>query len=80
MTLRVPTCPPGSHCVTCSDEGLPMRVLALAADGLARCVDDDGHETEVEVALVGPLAVGDHVLVHGGTALLRIAAPSGADA
>jgi hydrogenase expression/formation protein HypC len=62
------------HCVTCSDEGVPMRVLRLdAARGLALCEDDGGTRSTVEVALVDRAEPGDTLLVHAGTALIRIA-------
>ncbi|MEA2228892.1 MAG: hydrogenase expression/formation protein HypC [Solirubrobacteraceae bacterium] len=58
------------HCVTCSDEGVAMRVLAVdEARGLALCQDADGTRSAVEVALVGAVAPGDALLVHAGTAL-----------
>ena len=56
------------HCVTCSDEGVPMRVLDAGDDGLAVC---DGGEVMTE--LVGPVAPGDTVLVHAGVAIARLA-------
>ena len=66
------TCEDG-HCVTCADEGVPMRVLAPPVDGLARCRDDAGAEVEVMTSLVEPLAAGEQVLVHAGVALARVA-------
>jgi hydrogenase maturation factor len=57
------------HCVTCSDEGVPMRVVAVQPGGLALC---DG-EVEVMTDLVGAVAVGDELLVHAGVALARVA-------
>jgi hydrogenase maturation factor len=61
------------HCVTCSDEGIPMRVLRLDdARGLALCEDGDGARSSVEIALIDRAAVGDTLLVHAGTALLRL--------
>lgn len=61
------------HCVTCSDEGVPMRVAALHDDPeLAICVDDGGARTDVMTALVEDVRVGDRLLVHAGTALLRL--------
>ena len=61
------------HCVTCSDEGVPMRVAALHSDPeLATCVDDAGARTEVMTALVEDVRIGDRLLVHAGTALLRL--------
>jgi hydrogenase maturation factor len=55
------------HCVTCSDEGVEMRVLEAGDDGLARC---DGGEVMVD--LVGPVVPGDRVLVHAGVAIARL--------
>ena len=63
------------HCITCSDEGLPMRVVRLdAGRELALCEDDAGGRSTVEVALIDAAAVGDTLLVHAGTALVRIEA------
>jgi hydrogenase maturation factor len=60
------------HCVTCGDDGVPMRVVAVdAARGLALCEDEDGGRTSVEVALVDA-APGDTLLVHAGTALATL--------
>jgi hydrogenase maturation factor len=64
--------PPSCHCVTCADDGVPMRVLGAADDGLARCAGDDGTAAEVDVTLVGPVAGGERVLVHAGVALVRL--------
>jgi hydrogenase maturation factor len=55
------------HCITCSDEGVPMRVLDVRDDGLAVC---DGGEVMTE--LVGPVRPGDELLVHAGVALARL--------
>ena len=63
------------HCITCSDEGVEMRVVRLdAARGLALCERRDGARESVEVALVDTAAVGDTLLVHAGTALARVGA------
>ena len=75
MTLR--SDPAGrcgaEHCITCADEGVPMRVSRLdAASGLAVCVDETGRPATVETGLVAELAVGDSVLVHAGVALVRL--------
>ena len=63
----------GDHCITCSDEGVPMRVVEPRDDGLARCASEDGTTSEVMTDLVGAVAAGDSVLVHAGVALLRLA-------
>jgi hydrogenase maturation factor len=57
------------RCITCSDEGVPMRVLAISAAG-AVCVDEAGeHHEGIAVDLVGPVLPGDQVLVHAGVAI-----------
>jgi hydrogenase assembly chaperone HypC/HupF len=59
-----------THCVTCGDDGIPMTVVVVDADRmLALCEDDDGARSSVEIALVEPVAPGDTVLVHAGTAI-----------
>jgi hydrogenase maturation factor len=58
------------RCITCSDEGLPMRVTELPGDdGIAICTDESGAAAEVAVDLVGLLSVGDEILVHAGVAI-----------
>jgi hydrogenase maturation factor len=70
-----PGCDVHGHCITCSDEALPMRVRRVdAARSLALCEDADGRRTSVEIALVEPVAVGDALLVHAGTAIGRSSA------
>ncbi len=50
-----------------------MWVLAVDGDrGLALCADRDGGHLSVETALVEPIAPGDALLVHAGTALTRL--------
>lgn len=49
-----------------------MRVAELAGDGLAICVDDDGSRSDVLTALIDEVRPGDLLLVHAGTALLRL--------
>lgn len=68
-----PRCGPDEHCITCGDQGIPMRVLRVdAARGLALCADADGARETVEVGLVGDVAADDRLLVHAGTALVRL--------
>jgi hydrogenase maturation factor len=58
------------HCITCGDVAEPMRVLKVdRARELALCVDEDGERRTVEIALVAPVAAGDELLVHAGTAI-----------
>jgi hydrogenase assembly chaperone HypC/HupF len=65
-------CVSDGHCVTCSDEGVPMRVLASEGDGLATCGAEDGLRSEVMTDLVGPVGPGDAILVHAGVAIARL--------
>jgi hydrogenase expression/formation protein HypC len=61
------------HCITCSDEGVAMRVLRVdSGRALALCEDDAGEHSSVEIALVDGVAPGDSLLVHAGTALTRL--------
>ena len=61
------------RCVTCSDEGVPMRVLKIDAErALALCEADDGRRETVEIALVDGVAEGDRLLVHADVALVRL--------
>ena len=68
------TCEDPYHCITCGDDGIPMRVVAVdEARGLALCETANGAGREsVEIALVAPVAPGDALLVHAGTALARL--------
>lgn len=63
------------HCTTCSDEAVPMHVHRIDRQReLALCVDGGGARHTVEIALVGPVGVGDRLLVHAGVALVAEAA------
>jgi len=63
-----------AHCVTCGDEAIPLRVLALdPAAAQATCAAPDGARVQgVAVELVDPVAVGDVLLVHAGVALRNL--------
>jgi hydrogenase expression/formation protein HypC len=64
----------GEHCITCADEGVPMRVLRLDEQReLALCADREGVRHTVESALLERLAAGDMVLVHAGVAIASLA-------
>ena len=59
----------GDHCITCSDEGVPLQVERIDdLRGLALCAAEDGSKSTVEIALVD-VEPGDRVLVHAGVAL-----------
>jgi hypothetical protein len=67
-------CHPAEGCITCGDRADAVRVLHVdAGRGLALCEVADGSHLTVETALVEPVAVGDELLVHAGTAIGRAA-------
>ena len=67
-------CGHDSHCITCSDEAVPLRVVKIDEDReLALCENESGERTTVEIAFVQPLSLDDVVLVHAGTAIGRAA-------
>jgi hydrogenase maturation factor len=59
------------RCITCGEEAIPMRVIELVPGSLALCRRPDGRRETVETALVEPVAAGELLLVHAGTALAR---------
>jgi hypothetical protein len=58
-------------CVTCSDEGRLGEVVTASAEGMAAVRTARGVENVV-TALIDPVAAGELVLVHAGTAISRI--------
>jgi hydrogenase maturation factor len=67
-----------THCVTCADDGDPMTVVRVDAEGgLALCSGEDGRRATVETALVEPVTAGERLLVHAGTAIARLQAADG---
>jgi hydrogenase expression/formation protein HypC len=72
MPDAAPSCT-GDHCITCADEGIPMRVLRVdERRGIALCVAGDGSRGSVEVELVGTVEAGESILVHAGVALVKL--------
>ncbi len=62
------------HCVTCSDEALPAKVLHVDQEtGLALVMVKDTTE-EIDITLVDDVAPGDILLVHGGIAIGHVPA------
>lgn len=77
VAQEVGTCEPSPsgtvHCVTCGDDGEAMTVVSVDPPrGLALCAGDGGTCSTVEVALVEPVAPGQRLLVHAGTAIARL--------
>jgi hydrogenase maturation factor len=68
------SCTGDTHCITCADEGIPMRVVRVDPDsGLALCSAEDGSRTTVDTSLVDPVVPGAALLVHAGVALVPLA-------
>ncbi len=63
-----------AHCITCSDEGIEMTVVALTQCG-AQCRDPTGIDQRVEIELVDPVEIGDRLLVHAGVAIANVSPP-----
>ncbi|GCE24307.1 HypC/HybG/HupF family hydrogenase formation chaperone [Dictyobacter kobayashii] len=60
------------HCITCSDEALELRVVAVDfGAGTARVAVTPTHTEEIDISLLEQVGPGDLVLVHGGVALER---------
>jgi hydrogenase maturation factor len=60
-------------CVTCSDAGIPVRVVSVEGDD-ALCEDAAGNRAEIAVELVAPVGVGEVLLTHGGVAIGKVEA------
>ena len=60
-------------CVTCSDAGIPVRVVSVEGDD-ALCEDAAGSRALIAVELVMPIQPGEVLLTHGGVAIGRVAA------
>ena len=60
-------------CVTCSDAGIPVRVVSVEGDD-ALCEDAAGNQARIAVELVAPVRAGEVMLTHGGVAIGRVAA------
>jgi hydrogenase maturation factor len=71
------SCDHETGCITCGDVAVELRVLLVDEQrGLALCGDAGSGRETVEIALVGDVRPGDHLLVHAGTALQRLGAPA----
>ena len=60
-------------CVTCSDAGIPVRVVSVEGDD-ALCEDAAGNRAQIAIELVAPVQVKEVLLTHGGVAIGRVAA------
>lgn len=60
------------HCSTCSDEGMPARVIDVNTELALATVVADEQRLEVGIELLDAVNVGDEVLVHAGFAIARV--------
>jgi hypothetical protein len=58
-------------CITCSDQGVVARIVALSGDGWAR-VDTGCTIEEVSVELIDGAAPDDVVLIHAKVAIAKL--------
>jgi hydrogenase maturation factor len=58
-------------CLVCGDVAVPVTVLEAGYPD-AQCEDANGARGRVGIELVGPVAAGDRLLVHGGVAISRL--------
>ncbi len=69
VSVGAPVCGAVAGCITCGDVAVALTVLGVdEGRGLALCAGDGGSET-VQTDLVAPVALGDRLLVHAGTAI-----------
>jgi hydrogenase maturation factor len=68
----IPSCE-GDHCITCSDEGVPMRAVERDSEGQWVCLDGGGARHVVMTDLVEPVEADSLLLVHAGVALVQLA-------
>ena len=50
---------------------VPMQVAQIDADGLG-VADLEGARREVDLSLIGPVQVGDYVIIHAGYAIEKL--------
>jgi hydrogenase assembly chaperone HypC/HupF len=60
------------HCITCSDEARPARVLHINQELGTALVEIKDQTEEVDINLVEEVMPGDWLLVHGGVAIAKV--------
>ena len=50
---------------------IPMKVAQIDADGLG-VAELEGARHEVDLSLIGPIQVGDYVIIHAGYAIEKL--------
>ena len=66
-----------AHCITCSDQALPVTVLRVDSETGLALVIVQGVTEEVDITLVENVAPGDMLLVHGGVAIDHVGKANG---
>jgi hydrogenase assembly chaperone HypC/HupF len=59
----------GEHCLTCSDETLPVKIVQVDRQRGLALVEVHGQQEEIDITLIEQVTPGDVVLVHGGVAI-----------
>jgi hydrogenase maturation factor len=59
-------------CLVCGDVAVPVTVVEEMDERDALCEDPHGQRGSVAIELVGAVAAGDRLLVHGGVAISRL--------
>ncbi len=57
------------HCITCADELLEVKVLAVDTATFTARVQVEDREEEIDISLLDCVTPGAVVLVHGGVAI-----------
>ena len=60
------------HCLTCSDEIIPVRVIRIDQDTGLALVEVSNQVEEIDITLVEDISLGDLLLAHGGVAIGRL--------
>lgn len=60
------------HCLTCSDEIIPVRVIRIDQDTGLALVEVSNQIEEIDITLVEDISLGDLLLAHGGVAIGRL--------
>ncbi len=60
------------HCLTCSDEAIPVRVMRIDPTSGTALVEVGDQIEEIDVMLVEDVVPGDLLLAHGGVAIARL--------
>lgn len=57
------------HCLTCSDEMIPVRVIRIDQDTGLALVEVGNQVEEIDITLVEDIFLGDLLLAHGGVVI-----------